>query len=567
MPAPSFRIGKQAWQWTPRGGTRGPTPRREETFFDSTAASGGTGSYLKPYNDLTQLNALTGDLRGRRLYLKRGSVFAGSIALSGAKDFSIREYGDSGARPVVSNWIAVSVTWTSAGSNNWYCSSASFGATDVSVRLNDYYAERRLSVAELSANNYERSTTGAAWPWTFFYDSGTSRVYVHTDGTDPNTMTVYRPRTSGENATDYSLSLANCEDVTIGTIDFTGGRKAVGLVSGGSRLQLLSTNLYGNGGDLADPQDLLNVVGTSLASPFQHLLIEGCDIGQGMSSYIGHAIELSWVRYATIRRNFVHDVPLCFVEHWESCRDITIEQNRVDAVGIFVNHRVGTTDGNAASHHQDILLRNNIFNQRFSNEYKGATGAGTRSGTGYRQYAGDAANFTNVRVINNTFLMEDGLAADLYNSGTAASGSRTMKFKNNLVIMKQSLAAASSFQRESCVYAANAAAATNSTIDYNLYQFGADQPAFALGGSFLTDFASYQAEWGVLTPATNEDHSAGATAAQNTIAVNSTMVASSFTPHASAIAAMFTADTADADYPSTDYFGVTRSRATIGACN
>jgi len=540
-------------------------------YFDSDAAPGGDGSQATPYNDLSFFSSLSGDRGGAIYSLKRNSVFLETLSIpDGVSNYTINAYG-SGQAPVVANWVQFTATWTSEGGGKYSCPDSSVIAADVPISYStslyhtkvDRLGARRLSLADLDLI-YEHSTrtlygSNDIAEFLSFYDSAANKFYVNSQiamvGVNPKYFYA-------DPGVDYTGEIGTGSNVLIEDIWFFGGYESSLFIRHIDNLTLRRVRAAAPSGPASATTAIAAVIsGTSEASKMTGLLIEDCEFGDSLD-YLGHGLSLSFIDSPVIRKNWFHDIAEAAVQLAESCENVKIEKNRFDAVNWFLETRTisGTT------HHQGILFQNNIVNQRFSYTYPGGVGAGTPSGYGYKYVAGEGKNFSDLRIVNNSFLMEDATVLLAQITGAHALGNASLRFRNNLVIMRQTEAMLNS-QREPAIQMGNLTALQECLLDYNVYQFKADHPMFNLLGSTATSEAAYQALWAATSSPTdvNEQNSIVVPAATPTIRNDDYIRYTNFYPDSGSAPQVGTADSTDPDFPTDDYYGFPRSSDTVGA--
>jgi len=571
-------------------GYRGGQP----VYFDSAAAGGGTGSYSAPYNTLAALNTITGNQNGKVFLLKRGSIFNHPIAINGAWNFRIGIYGDSGARPIVSMYRQVTLSWTDdtgAMTNRWYTTQAAFGngayscglvlSPTTDIRLGKYLHDRGTPA---SCNLvYEDPMTGSNWVWTKSYETASGgRHYVVTDGTDPNTMVAFRPHTNAEltalgiagaTSASSSLSLGNCPGVTVQGIDLIGGRANVASLGGCDDFLAEDVDLYWGGADNGitnNAQDGWSIVGDS-GDFANNTLLRRCRVwdlmGTGSQSGgvgRGHGVEISYLSNFLMEDSLIYNVGIYGIELWNSCTGVTVRRNRMLQCGVAGSILRGPL---STTHHQNVLFQNNIIIAGTTFAAKGAAGSGSRSSGGF--YHGSTDNYlymSDVRYVNNTIVTDEaGALFHYYNNSGVGAGSNATTLKNTPCLQRQLASNGYGGYESNMTLNTGVPAATTVTTNYNVYQNGRDTHYFTVNG-FRENFANAKAAWdGISGKESNEDNSHVVAIATAMIANLGGVYATNVQPINGSAFQIGKADTSDPDYPATDFSGATRTRATVGA--
>lgn len=524
---------------------------------------------------LATVNALTGDQQGRTVYLARGGVFTTPLYLNGVRNLNIDCYGSSALdKPLIDNTLTVNsanwVDYTGTQANTWYMTTANWGGGACAVLLDDWACHYRASIADLLLV-YEHAVHGAAYPWTYFYDSGNSRMYVHTDGTDPTTMVTRRPKVSAgeESVTSglYALYLASCNAINVKNVQVRCGYSSNVYVSASNNILLENVDSFATGNKSGTGQNFFNLKGSSRSGKMANITLRGCTGRDGFGTN-NNGVEIGFVNNLLIDGCDLRDCRGNGVELWQSCDNVIVRKNRFAAYA--AGAKFFDSDGDNLTHFQNVLFQNNLIQGRANYVYKGATGAGTESGpygimlAAYNGTDGNTTHtFSNCRAVNNTFDIDDTATIYQYlkDTGAYGAGDRTFRFKNNVVIQRQEASYAS---YEWATYCAGATAAGAWIADRNMYQFGRDGRKWQIVGAAQTSLANYKTQWDTYV-ATNEDNSVSPDAATATIATASTMADSVYTPAAVDAPMVGLADTTDPDYPTTDFNGATRARATAGA--
>ena len=563
-------------------------------FFDSSVTGPGTGTSSDPYKTLQPLNALTGtgDLRGLKVNLKGGSIFAAPISLSGVSNLTIQAYG-GGAQPIVSSYTAITVPWTvdPAMTNRWTTPQAGFGngafscgivmSPSADIRQGKYVWGRGFP-ADMNLL-YETGATGLNWVWTRAWANVSGGLqYLVTDGTDPNTMTTFRPRTSaevialglGQSNANFAISINNCANVTLSGVSFIGGRNNTLDVVSCSNFTMDTCSVYWGGSDDAggtNARDLVSITGSSEAVRAVNTQILNCTIHSTMGTGsqtgtlgIGHGIEVSFLTGLTVSGCFIYDVALGGIELWNSTSDVTITRNRIIQPGLTMIIRAPV----ANTLHLNTLMTNNICMGMATYARPGASGGGSLTSVGIAaSNAADTSKYiSDFNVYNNTFVMDDTQAfARTYGASGLGPGNNIASFYNNMVLLRQ-VNAYSAFGYENAVNLATGTtgAASVTFTNNNAYQFGRDARNWNIGTGLVQSLAALQTAWGTIPgKTTNENAAISPAAAAVTITSYTNLATYNLTPGSGSV--LIGAAATGSPVPLVDYNGVTRARNTIGA--
>jgi hypothetical protein len=214
-----------------------------------------------------------------------------------------------------------------------------------------------------------------------------------------------------------------------------------------------------------------------------------------------------------------------------------------------------------------VLFQNNIIIAGTTFAAKGAAGSGARSSGGF--YHGSTDNYlymSDVRYVNNTIVTDEADALfHYYNNSGVGAGSNAITFKNNLCIQRQLVSNSYAQYESNITLTVGAPAASTVTTNYNIYQNGRDVHYFGVNG-FKDSLAAARTGWdGISGKESNEDASHTVAAATAMIANLGGVYATDVQPVSGSAFQIGKADTADPDYPATDFSGATRSRGTVGA--
>jgi hypothetical protein len=578
---------------------RAATARRHggnELYFDSAYAGGGSdGTRGAPYTTLTALYALsgTGDLKRKRIRFKAGSVFNAPLYLHDVSNFVLESY-DSGAKPLFDITIAVaSPDWQAdAQADTYYTTNANYGsAGNVTPYLDGIACEPRGSKAAL-LDVYENGATGATHQYTYWYDSGNARMYVHVPpGATIGSMALRRARTAAEETVNNGQNAILLETVTnaeVVGLQGRGGRQAVMRASTFAGLTVTEVDAYGAGGTYlgGDTLDLFNFPGPSRAAKSTGLVMTGCT----GSMAGGNGLELAYLSGFTVQDCEFGNVMINAMEFWQSCITGALRRNKLfsGCVNLIRHYEADAEDH--ASVFEDIVWTNNVLTGRACAAAPHDTAS--PGGAGYTNTgpvglllaefngANTAELLKNYRFVNNTIVTDDAPAVYRYltDAGTRGGGDGTFRFKNNLVILRQSQAFAAANMAPT-IYLGSRNASEDSVYDRNVYIWSQSAGNFIIGaGDLDTTWANYLASWdgaGDGNHASNEDNSVLGLAMAPQITASGTMTTEDLRPlygfsdafggPVPTTTPTLRADTADADYPADDFNGTARAYGTAGA--
>jgi hypothetical protein len=564
-------IGLNLWR---RGGSGA-------TYFDASAAGGGSGSYTNPYNDLTVLNALTGNQGGQQYLLKAGEVFEEGIVISNASNFTIGSYG-TGDKPHVTQATAWVGAWTSIGSNKWTANTDNGFRAPIVNGLQAEWRDYAIGTAALALLYECNEYTTRTYPYTYTHSAGVTTLYLD-DGLDPNSQTMTRSGL-GSGATRWTIQLSGCSSFTLSNLMVSGG--------GGQNLTLHNCDDFtcndldslnaGCGDPGGNGQNTYHVIGTSNADRSTNGTFNRC-IARRSIQQNNNGFEFNWVDGMTLNDCVVKDVRGNSVELYESCANVTVNRMESRQSASLLKTFDPTP---ATTVHSNITIQNSLCIQRESYlfDISGQNGNSGAAESGFGIFlGGSTANWTNVTAVNNTFDMSDSSpwwsVANALGTGTAVG-----TFKNNLCIQRN----LTGVRRYPMLQIGDGTAGSNAEAilvdcDYNVYQSYLNDNnntncySFTIGQTVVVGDAdspgsltALKARWATLGRAANDSHSIGAQGNVLTVAKPATLwgVANTDLKPMSTNASLNPCIGAGllSVAPATDHLGVARSgSADIGA--
>jgi hypothetical protein len=363
--------GPDQWQYSGGSGVA--------YYVDPSFGAGGDGSYASPWDDFTEINALTGDLGGRSIRLKSGETIYDELDLTGASNFTIETYGGS-PLAIIDGSVLTNWTWTNeAGTNLWYTSTP--GAAKA-VWLGDSNFEAAGSHAAFVQEVLDRCEM------TWWY--GTHSTYGH-----GAVLWVHAPqgvsmtdeeaadnvRTTGA---DTAIHLTGCSAVTLSGVQAQRGRIAV--VKGydhGAGFTITGCVLRQCGYATAAGQDLLDVRGVSKAVKATNIFITNNQFLDNMCGLgANHGIEVSYTDGMVVLGNTFRRMRGNGMELWLTTHTTTVEKNLFEDIGqtsVLLADGVGDVllAGDGGVYHSGVVVKNNL-SVAFGNLTNSASNAGSR---------------------------------------------------------------------------------------------------------------------------------------------------------------------------------------------
>lgn len=580
-------------------------------YFDSAAAGPGDGTLADPYTTLSPLNALVyegGDLGGATFYLAKGSTFFAPLHLKDCSNVTISAYG-TGNRPVISSYTGDQGTTNPSGANwvdytgtqadTYYMTAANWGGVRSSILLDGIPLNLRDNLADLLLA-YERASTGADHKWTYWYDWANTEgngvaMYVHCDPavtadlTALQAMTIQRPRTSAEEqalagatyttAGQYPIKVDTCSNITFNNIDAKGGFGAAFLAYATDNLALTGVYAYYTGAGwvtTTNPggQNAFNFLGVSKAARSSGLTLTDC-VGHDCQGANSNCIEIFFQDDVVIDNFTAMDCRGNGIEFWTSSANWVVKNSTFMDTNTFFKFfdqdedTIGSLIKNYQSHYENLLFFNNVVIQRRSYLNAGGTDVNAPTG-GYGCLLAqqDYKVYSNVRVVNNTFYLDDNMAVmDIHDDSQLSTlGDGSFTFRNN-VILEKNTDHRNYAQSQTVLYATfTTTQAALWTVYNNIYTSARAYFNARVGGAFCpTDFAFYLTKWDLVGDGSGEDGSSYIADATNLVVTKGTYLTSDLHPYDGSAAMVGAADITDPDYPDTDKDGVTRSRDSAGA--
>lgn len=402
-------------------------------YIDPSFGSGGDGSYASPWDDFTEINALTGDLGGRILRLKSGQTIYNSLLLNAASNFSIETYGGSPQAIIDGSALASGWTWTNASGDLWSTASA---GSEKALFLGTAAFERANNGQTVPVQAVMDRCEMTFWYGTHSVHGGGNLLWVHAPaGVNMNTETA-----AGNvrvQSRDFPLRGVGCSNVTVSNIHVQRGIGAVlAFNSHGAGLTLDSVIVKQCGYTTAGVgQDLVDISGVSAGAPATGMLIKSCQFLENFSGQNNNATEFSWINGLTIQDCTYRRILGNAVEYWQTVKNARVTRCRFEDIDSSI---LWLADNTPNQEHENNQIDNCIINSTGNMLDDASTDQqGARL---LRHQAG-----TNTRVINNTFVGNTMQAVTL-DSGTSANCLNTVTMLNNIFISTQAYAGRARFQ-------------------------------------------------------------------------------------------------------------------------
>lgn len=397
-------------------------------YIDPSFGPGGDGSYSSPWDDFTEVNALTGDLGGRILRLKSGQTIYDGLSISSASNFTIETYGGS-TKAIIDGSQLATWTWTNLSGDIWYANSGS----EKAIWVGDVAFERAVEnqsrpplQSVMDRNEY------TFWFGTHSSNAGAGdQLYVHAHaGMNMETERLAgRVRTTseliplsifaGSNVALRSIQVQRGANFVIQCDDHGAGLTMDGVVA--------KWNGYGSGG-----QNLLDLNGASLVSPATDISITNCDFLENYAGGNNNAMEFSWVTGMTISDCIFRRILGNAVEYWKTIKDTRVTRCRFEEIGGSILWLHNETTDESGSDHDNNQIDNCIatslgtMEDDYQTDQQGSALLRHQAGTNTRVYH-------NTLVSNNTPVIE-------FSEGTHANNKNTITVKNNVFLTLQSYA-------------------------------------------------------------------------------------------------------------------------------
>lgn len=479
-----------------------PSNRRIVAYYiDPSFGPGGDGSYSSPWDDFTEVNALSGDLGGRIIRLKSGQTIYDGLSISNASNFAVETYGGS-TKAIIDGSALTGWTWVNAGGDLW--STATPGA------------EKAIWVGDVA---FERAGEGATTPlqsvmdrneYTFWYGThstygGGNLLWVHAPtGMDMNAEeAANHVRTTSENVVAY---MSGCSAAAVRSIQMQRGFNAVfQAASHGAGLTIddVVSRWCGKG---TVGQDLIDISGASAVAPATSVVLSDSQFYENFGGSNNNATEFSWVTGLTISNCNYRRIAGNAVEFWQTIKNGRVTRCRFEEIG----GSIWWLSNSIAGQEHDNNQMDNCISTTLGTMFNDG-GTDQQGSQLLRHQAG-----TNTRLYHNTHITNNIQAVTLA-AGTSAACLNTVTMKNNIFVSLQSYASRARFQTldsptPAWTFVSALTGAKNEIVSDNnriFSRYATDQNTTRVGylnavGSYTTGLAAWQAQTGNPDPNSSE---------------------------------------------------------------
>lgn len=381
--------------------------------IDPSFGAGGNGTLTMPWDDFTEVNALTGNLGGVHIKLKSGQVIYDQLVLGNASNFTVETYGGS-PQAIIDGSDVGGFSWTDHTGTQpgiW-----STGTTQLAIIADSEW----LRFARIGSASDQQALLDrmefSSWVGTHSVIGGGSRFYIHLpSGMNPNTL-------QGANNLRYSnrsfcADLFACADATIQNVTFRRGNAHCFRINSTGHRITLEGNTFEQAGGAGATGNLLNITG--LVGD----VTTGNVVRNNTFRYAYHnALEFGYSDGLLIERNTLeHTGDNCF-ELWQSATNTIIRRN------IDLGHGGSffwSANDAGGQHHQNTQVYNNISrsigNWMSSLSQPGGTFAKLQNGS-------------NGRVYNNTSVSHAQNAVQV-TAATTGGSNNVWYIKNNILML------------------------------------------------------------------------------------------------------------------------------------
>jgi len=395
-------------------------------YVDPSAGSVGDGSYASPWDDFTEINALTlAQLDGAFIRVKSGQTVYDGLWLQSRDGFTIETYGGS-AQAIIDGTEAASYTWTNPTGLIWRTTTP--GAA-VGLFI-DGVATRFCNTAAQLDN------TDFGWFYGNYSALGTALYVRLPSGVDPTVAPVRIARaenlTPGSLVPGCAIRLTGCSGFTLQNVNARRGRLHVVNVEGNVGAAYSDFTIDGNtfeeAGYYSGGCDLLNIMGSSgyraTNGTITNNVLKNNVTSDGNNGC--NALEFNHVDGMTARGNRMQTFWGNGVELYRNCRNVLAERNRILDFG---GRAWWVPMITASQQSQDNTFRNNIcISLGNHHTMRSNWGGSFYNGPNGITHDGGDRNLA----YNNTFVLGD--AAWLSLAQTASGGDGTLTARNNLVV-------------------------------------------------------------------------------------------------------------------------------------
>lgn len=403
--------------------------------IDPSFGAGGNGTLTMPWDDFTEVNALTGNLGGVHIKLKSGQVIYDQLVLGNASNFTVETYGGV-PKATIDGSVLTAYTWTqcSTAPNLWWTSTP--GAA-VGLFVGDEATLYCYNQMQMEHMEYGWWYGANANNGTGTYPASGNALFVHLPPGD-NMATLSAGnlvRRGDDSGPAITVRLTGCSNCTLR--DFAARRGASNTVSieasvgTWSNATLDDLEIYHNGYAAGAGQNLLNIYGNDASGRATGVTVQDCVLRDNITGNNSNGIEVGWIDGMSFTRNTVRRVLGNSIEIWRGTNNGTFTRNLLDDFG-GTGFRLFWGSGAQYDNHSNNLFSNNIVrslgNWRTMGYYSPyPTGLFFNTPAGVIIDGG-----TNNRVINNTFILNCGYGVRINYNASEGAGTGTATILNNI---------------------------------------------------------------------------------------------------------------------------------------
>jgi len=468
-------------------------------YIDPSFGAGGDGSYASPWDDFTEVNALTGDLGGRIIRLKSAETIYDSLLLTSASNFAIETYGGS-TKAIIDGSAVVNWTWVNEGGDIW--STVTPGA-EKCIWVGDIAFERANE--SVTANQAVMDRSEATYWYGTHSTYGGPKLYVHAPA-GMNMTTESAANNVRSTSERYALRLYDCSAAAIRSIQVQRGGDGNVLANNHGAGLTIDDIVSRQCGLWATGQNCVDISGASAVAPATNVTITNSDFLDNFGGSNNNATEFSWVTGLEISGCTYRRILGNAVEFWQTVKNASVKRNRFEDIGGSIWWLSNSIAGQEHDNNQmDNCIVNSTGNMRIGG------GTDQQGSQLLRHEAG-----TNTRLYNNT-LVTNNIQAVTLRTGSSANCLNTITMKNNIFVSLQSYASRARFQTldsptPAWTFVSALTGAKNEIVSDNnriFSRYATDQNTTRVGylnavGSYTTGLAAWQAQTGSPDPNSSE---------------------------------------------------------------
>jgi hypothetical protein len=441
--------GPDQWQYSGGGGLA--------YYIDPSFGAGGDGSYASPWDDFTEVNALTGDLGGRIIRLKSGQTIYDAMRIANASNWSIETYGGS-TKAIIDGSVLSGWTWTNVTGDIWSTPGA---GVEQAVWVGDLAFERANNGQTNPVQSVMDRCEATFWWGTHSVHGGGNLLWVHAPaGMDMNAEeAANRVRTT---SIEYCLRGDGCSGVTLRDIQVQRSHSGNVLFyshGAGFTADGLLSRQVGKG---ATGQNCMKVAGVSAGVPATEVYIRNSEFSDNYGGGNNNGLEVEFIDGMTVEDCLFQRILGNGIEYWQTMKNTRVTRNRFFDMGNSAYWAANTS----SSDHRNNQIDNNI-----------AVILGTY--TSDHASNGGGRMFARIQASSNTSLYHNTVITNAANvirleKGTNPSCTNTVTIKNNVFIDTAGSASGAGYRIQTLdsgwVFVPSLTGASNEIVsDYNQF--------------------------------------------------------------------------------------------------